>query len=386
MKQNNNCSILILGDVSTAGDVRALHNKCSPKALFGQLSERIQNADLSIANLEYVLSDRASAREKIGPVLRGPESDADILKSAGFDLLGCANNHIKDCGSAGTLDTLTACARAGLSTTGAGGNANEAARPAIIMKNGLTIGVFAVAEQEFNAATSDEAGAHVFDPLTDLEQLRSLKETCDYVIVLYHGGIEYHPLPSPSLQKTCRSLVRHGADLVICQHSHVIGALETYEGARILYGQGNALFGYKAGQPTWNVGLAVAVTLHQGSGVEAKITLLPIGCDKSGQVDLLPDDEARECLDALSERSKLVSDCAYILETWGQFCDTSASHQIPFLLGFGRWLARANRLFRGRVVHALFGRRQLLTALNVVRCAAHRDVVLTALQRKLGTE
>lgn len=386
MTKKNSLTVLVCGDVSTSADVRALFEEDSPEAVFGQLTDRIKSADLSIANLEYVLSDTAPAREKIGPALRGPEKDAEILKHAGFDLLGCANNHIKDCGATGTLDTLAACARVGLSTTGAGRHAQEAAQPARIEKDGWSIGVFAVAEQEFNTATSDEAGAHVFDPLNDLERLRLLKETCDYVIVLYHGGIEYHPFPSPSLQNTCRALVRHGADLVLCQHSHIIGTLETYEGGKILYGQGNTLFGHKAGKPTWNVGLTVEVALEQGPDVEAKITLLPIGCDPDGQVDLLPHDKAQECLDALALRSKQATDPAWLEENWGQFCDTAAPQQIPSLLGLGRWLARANRIFRGKVVRMLFGRRQLLTTLNVVRCDAHRDVALTALQRSLDTE
>lgn len=386
MTTKNSLTLLVCGDVNTSADVRALFEKGSPEAVFGQLAGRIKSADLSIANLECALSDTAPAREKIGPVLRGRERDAAVLKNAGFDLLGCANNHIKDCGATGTLDTLAACARAGLSTTGAGRHAQESAQPARIEKNGWSIGVFAVAEQEFNTATSDGAGAHVFDPLNDLERLRLLKETCDYVIVLYHGGIEYYPFPSPSLQNTCRALVRNGADLVLCQHSHVIGTLETYEGGEILYGQGNTLFGHKAGKPTWNVGLAVEVALDQGADKKAKITLVPIGCESDGQVNLLPDHKAQECLDSLALRSKQATDPAWLQENWGRFCDSIAPQQIPFLLGLGRWLARANRILRGKVVRMFFGRKQLLTTLNVIRCDAHRDVALTALQRTLDTE
>ena len=33
-----------------------------------------------------------------------------------------------------------------------------------------------------------------------------------------------------------------GADVVLCQHSHCIGCYEQYEGAHILYGQGNFHF------------------------------------------------------------------------------------------------------------------------------------------------
>src|SRR5690606_19647437 len=124
------------------------------------------------------------------------------------------------CGGAGVVDTIAACRAAGIDIVGAGPDAESAARPAIIEYEGWKIGVLAAAEREFNAAGPDTPGAHIFDPLETLERVRALKSACDYVIFLYHGGIEYYPYPSPMLQRLCRAVVRHGADLVLCQHSH----------------------------------------------------------------------------------------------------------------------------------------------------------------------
>lgn len=386
MSRSDTLSLLICGDICPTEDTRSIFDSGDPKKLLRNLAERVKDADVSVANLECVLSNDATAANKIGPVLSGRPEDAALLAAAGFNLVGTANNHIKDCGEAGVLDTIAACDAAGLRTTGSGRNAEAAAEPARFEVNGWTIGVMAVAEHEFNAASATEAGAHIFEPLTDLERLRTFSKSCDFTVLLYHGGIEHHAYPSPLLQKTCRALVRNGANLVLCQHSHVIGTFETYNDGTILYGQGNSVFGHRPNQPSWNEGLAVSVTLQDASPTNASIEFLPIGCDTTGHVDLLPDAAARSCIESLNERSKMAEDPTWIERSWAQFCKTKGKDHLPHVLGFGLWLTRFNRILNGKFVEALYNRKNCMVTMNVIRCAAHREVVLTALDRSLSTE
>lgn len=376
-------SLLILGDICPTEDTRALFDSGTPEAVLGSIVPLIRDADIAIANLECVLTASPQPAEKIGPVLHGRPQDAVLLAETGFDLLGVANNHIKDCGAAGVIETLDACARAGLRTTGAAAHAAAAAVPAVIARNGWKIGVLAVAEHEFNAAGPDEGGAHVFDPLTDLERLRALRAECDYVIVLYHGGIEYHPYPSPLLQRTCRALVRNGAHLVLCQHSHVIGTFESYADGHVLYGQGNAVFGFRHGKPAWNEGLAVSVTLADAAEPKAAISLLPIGCNALGRVDLLSGDAADACLSAIAARGREAADTAMLEQKWDEFCARLGRNQLPHALGLGLWLTRANRVLRGALIRLFYRRNQRMIAMNMLRCDAHREVTLTALRQGL---
>lgn len=373
-------SLLICGDICPTADTRALFNAPDPTALLGTLVERLRTADLSIANLECVLSETAHPADKIGPVLTGRAQDAQLLARAGFDLLGLANNHIKDCGPSGVLETLASCEAAGLRTTGAGRDTGAAAQPAVIDVKGWTIGIMAVAEHEFNAASATSPGAHVFDPLEDLQRLRVLKAKCDYVVVLYHGGIEYHPYPSPLLQRTCRALVRNGADLVLCQHSHVIGTFENYEGGHILYGQGNTVFGHRHGKPSWNEGLVVSVKLERLDTVCTQISLLPIQCDTNGAVDLMEEAQAKACIEDLRKRSNQAKDHQFVQAIWSKFCKQLSKNQLPHLLGWGLWMTRINRLLGGKLVQILYTRKQRMTSLNVVRCDAHREVILTSIE------
>lgn len=383
MTDRSPLSMLILGDICPTEDTRALFDSGAPEAVFGTLAPLVREADIAIANLECVLTSSAQPADKIGPILQGRPQDAILLAEAGFDVLGIANNHIKDCGAAGVIDTLEACARAGLRTTGAAAHAKAAAAPTVIACNGWKIGVMALAEHEFNAAEQDEAGAHIFDPLTDLERLSALRAECDYVIVLYHGGIEYHPYPSPLLQRTCRALVRNGAHLVLCQHSHVIGTFESYADGHVLYGQGNTVFGFRPGKPTWNEGLAVCVTLTGADAPKVEINLLPIGCDASGRVDMLSESAAEACLSLLAARGREAADAVMLQQKWDEFCARLAFNQLPQALGLGLWVTRANRLLRGALVRLIYRRRQRMVAMNMTRCDAHREVTLTAFRQIL---
>lgn len=387
---DHSVELLLLGDVCPAEGVRHLFDLGDPSDIFGGLIAGLQRADVGLCNLECVLSDSASGIEKIGPVLIGNPSDAKVLADAGINLVGLANNHIGDCGAKGVLDTLAACHISDISTFGAGPNSAEAEKPALVDVKGIKVGFLAFAEVEFNAATEQSPGAHTFDPLQDLERISVLKSQCDFVVILYHGGIEHYPYPSPRLRKACRAMVRHGADLVLCQHSHVIGAAEEYWGGNILYGQGNSAYGHRAGSTDWNQGLAVSVVLTRKDSacaqtrVSHKVQYLPIGCDASGRVDLLTGDVGQRCMDEFKARSMKCSDEAWLAESWETFARRLGASHLPHVLGFGRVATKFNRLSRGLLVNLLYTKRQRLVSMNVIRCDAHREVLETAFAKSVS--
>lgn len=82
------------------------------------------------------------------------------------------------------------------------------------------------------------------------------------MIVLYHGGKEHYRYPSPYLQKVCRKLVDKGAGIVICQHSHCVGAMENWNGGTIIYGQGNFLFDHSKSE-FWKTSLLIGLDLEK---------------------------------------------------------------------------------------------------------------------------
>ena len=94
-----------------------------------------------------------------------------------------------------------------------------------MIKN-VKIGIYCCAENEFSIATSQKAGANPFDSLQSFDDVYWLKKKVDFLVVLYHGGIEHYRYPSPNLQRVFRKFADVGADIVIGQHSHCIGCMD----------------------------------------------------------------------------------------------------------------------------------------------------------------
>ena len=72
--------------------------------------------------------------------------------------------------------------------------------------------------------------------------IKKEKISSDFVIVVFHGGNEYCPIPNPDTVERYRFICDMGADAVIGGHTHCPQGYEIYEGKPIVYSMGNFLF------------------------------------------------------------------------------------------------------------------------------------------------
>ncbi|EYE87683.1 hypothetical protein Q428_12030 [Fervidicella metallireducens AeB] len=201
--------LLIAGDLVPTKPNIALFNKGDSKSLLGEeLYSLWDSADIRIFNLEVPLTEKEEPIPKCGPNLIAPTSTINGIKALNPSLLTLANNHILDQGELGFKSTQDILNKNNIPFIGIGNNLSEASKPYIIQQDGLKIGVYNCAEHEFTIATEETPGANPFEPLESLDQIHNLKEECDYVIVLYHGGKEHYRYPSPYLQKVCRKMAQ----------------------------------------------------------------------------------------------------------------------------------------------------------------------------------
>lgn len=263
----------------------------------------------------------------------------------------------------------------GIDYVGAGFNLTDAAKPSILKMDGIRLGVYACAEHEFTIATEHRPGANPFDPLESLDHIQELKSKCDHLVVLYHGGKEHYRYPSPYLRKVCRKMVEKGASLVICQHSHCIGCFEEFEGAIIVYGQGNFLFD-NSDSEYWQTSLLIKVDFRYGLDIE----YIPIIKNKN-VVRLATDEKAKEILKAFHKRSTEILQEGFIEKEYQKFADENMWAYLRTLSGFGKWQSRIDRyLLKGALVKSKYGKNQLLAIQNYIECEAHRELVLAGLK------
>lgn len=380
-----NNKILIFGDICPTDDTRAAFESGSGATLFGEIYPLMQEAAYCIANLECALTDTPTPVEKCGPVLYGATKCAQTIADAGVNAVSLANNHIRDCGDEGVITTLEACKKAGITTFGAGRNLEEASREHRFEVAGNHIAICSFCEQEFNYIHDGRMGGKALDVYEDFDRLRALKSEVDYLIVLFHGGIENYELPSPLLQKKCRKMVECGADLVLCQHSHCIGTYETYQDAQILYGQGNSIFGYRKGNKMWNEGLVVSVDVENGFKIELiAIESQQVNESKSIRVvgsNGLKGLKGSEVIEEMLERSTKVGDENFIQKQWNEFCERQETDYLPLLWGWNVNLIRINRILKNLLVTLFVHKRPRNASHNLVRCDAHREVVETILKK-----
>ena len=349
-------------DLFAAGDSKAL--------LGEELLSIISSARYRIFNLEGPLTDKETPIPKCGPNLIVPTGTINGYTAIGVDLLTIANNHIMDQDVLGFTSTVNTLDEAGIAYVGGGHSLAEASESYTFQWDGKTIGVYACAEHEFSIATETRCGANPFDPLWSLDHIEALRKSCDYVIVLYHGGKEHYRYPSPDLQKTCRRLVDKGADLVVCQHSHCIGCEEKYRDGTIVYGQGNFLFDHNDSE-FWQTGLLVRID------EDWKISYYPLV--KHGNAARLADAEkGREIMDAFYARSEEIQKPGTVEMKYAEFAKDSFTRYMAAFRGKRSVIELAmNKLSHGGYLRHKYGTKELLAIRNYIECEAHRELVIS---------
>lgn len=294
---------LLVGDVSPTVLSAPLFAEKDINALFGKEIRNLFNkSDLSFINLEVALTESEGAIKKFGPCLKASGNTADVLKELNVTVCGLSNNHIFDFGKKGVEDTLSHLGRVGIAHTGYGKNYEDSRKNFVFEKDGEKICLIAVCEHEYSYALCDEEGARPFDCYDTIEDIRLAAAQSNRVIVLYHGGKEHCRYPSPRLVKTCRAMVNAGADLVLCQHTHIIGCYEKFGDGNILYGQGNFHFaGHSEKDPeSWNQSVSVVYDTETN-----EIEFIPMTAE-GAKIEVATGDEKTRILADLEERSATI--------------------------------------------------------------------------------
>lgn len=377
-RRRNKIQLIIGGDLVPTQSNIDLFNKADINSLLGEgLLSLWNSADMRIFNLEVPLTDNEDPIAKCGPNLIAPTCAVKGIKALNPSLLNLANNHIFDQGEQGLKSTENILNKKEIPFIGVGDNIFESITPYIFQSDGLNIGVYACAEHEFTIATENTPGANPFDPLESLDHIHNLKDECDYVIVLYHGGKEHYRYPSPYLQKACRKMVQKGANLVVCQHSHCIGCFEKYEDSTIIYGQGNFLFDYSESE-FWKTSLLMKVNINDGLLVE----YIPI-VKKGNSVRLASGQVADDIQAAFQHRSNEILQEGFIEEQYRKFAQDNMQNYLRSFSGFGKWLSRIDRrLLNGILMKKKYNEKQLLTIQNSIECEAHRELIITGFKNR----
>jgi hypothetical protein len=216
----------------------------NPFLLLESVADTLSSSDITFGNLEGSFLNKGEAAKKckdstICYLFRMPEKYVSALTSSGFDILSLANNHFGDFGLPARNRTKEILDSVGIFYGGL------IEHPwSIFTKDSLLYGFCAFAP---NAGTVD---INEISKAADI--VRMLSDTCDIVIVSFHGGAEgaeFQNVPKSEeifygesrgdVYNFAHCMIDNGADVVFGHGPHVTRSIEVYKDRFISYSLGN---------------------------------------------------------------------------------------------------------------------------------------------------
>ena len=266
----------------------------NPASLFDRVRDLLMGADFLFGNFESTITTYPnSAKIPVdGRVyaFRSPPSHAPILQQAGFHILSVANNHSHDFTQQGFRDTIRYIQAEGMEAVGAKGQIvyTEA--------NGIKVAWIGFSYLGYHNSLNNLSQATALVKQADIN--------ADIIIISVHAGAEgSNALHVSNRTETffrenrgnmvlfSRTMINHGADLILGHGPHVPRAIELYQGRLVAYSLGNFI-GYRTLSASGPKGYSLILEVQldkEGKFTQGKIIPLRL----TGEAVPFPDPEKR---------------------------------------------------------------------------------------------
>ena len=287
-------SLMFAGDVTLADSFVEAIGK-DYKWAFATMDEYRQ-ADLAMVNLENPLTQASTKMAGKQFNFKADPGSVQVLKEGGIDIVNLANNHTMDFQAAGLLETTKTLEEANILHVGAGSDIKEARRPQIVDVKGQRVAYLGYYGEEY-AATETKAGTSPIMEDRIAQDIRSIRDQVDWIVVNFHWGQESASHPAPWQVDLAHYTVDQGADVIVGHHPHVLQGAEIYKGRPIAYSLGNFIFG---GNPRSDYDTAVLKVALKDK--QMKVEFLPVEVRKY-QPKVVSGDRGNEILKQISDLS-----------------------------------------------------------------------------------
>jgi len=239
-------TVVLTGDILLDRGVRRVIEHHGVGHLFSDGVDSVfQSAQVVVGNLECPATKIQAPVFKRYSFRAEPEW-LDTLHQHGITHLNLANNHSIDQGREGLLDTRQNILATGMVPIGAGANMAEASEPVLLASHprkvwlvpSLRLALENYAYLTDKPCVSQESMDSLFSRVHRLRQ----QDSTAVIIVSLHWGAEHKLEPVPRQRHDAHMLIKAGADLLVCHHTHTLQTIEDYNGHPIYYSVGNFIF------------------------------------------------------------------------------------------------------------------------------------------------
>jgi hypothetical protein len=236
---------------------------------FEGISSLVREASFAAANLECTISDFGRSTNRYA--FRAPAQSARLLRRAGFDAMGLANNHALDFGPSAMQDSAAHLLREEIQPVGIRTPTRKACDASFFsLSDGRNIALLAISafgQGSEIATASRRAELNI--------AIANARSHADLIVSLVHWGIENSEKITDEQRELARWLIDRGVDLVVGSHPHCLQPLDFYHGRPIAYSLGNLVFDGAPTVASWNRGALLEVGLNEGAKISS-VALIPV--------------------------------------------------------------------------------------------------------------
>jgi Bacterial capsule synthesis protein PGA_cap len=257
------------------GDVM-LGRSCAAKIQNGTdpfegISSVIRQASFAAANLECTISNLGESTNRYA--FRAPAQSAQLLRRAGFDAMGLANNHALDFGPVALHDSTAHLLREQVEPIGVETPTRKTCDPSFFsLSDGKKIALLAISDVD-STPGSQIATTSVRAKLR--AAIAKARSHANLVVCLVHWGIENTERVTDEQRELARWLIDHGVDLVVGSHPHCVQSIDFYHSCPIAYSLGNLVFDGAPSVASWNRGALLEVGLNEDAKISS-VSLIPV--------------------------------------------------------------------------------------------------------------
>ncbi len=268
----NKVSLVAVGDnlihhtVYTAAYTNGVYDFTS---MYSEVKPYIQQFDLAFINQETILGGKEIGLSTY-PAFNSPQELGYALVDTGFNLISIANNHTLDRGERAILNALKFLDSKPVIYSGALNN-RDSSHVKVFNKNGIRFAfvAYTYGTNGIPVPKGKEYLVNVYSNQKAKEDIESVRDDVDVVIVSMHWGNEYQDYPNTGQKTQASFLANIGADIIIGHHPHVIQPVERIErkngqSVYVMYSLGNFLSDQKGIDRL--IGMAFSLEIYKDIG------------------------------------------------------------------------------------------------------------------------
>ncbi len=244
---------------------------------FSLVEEALKADDLTVANLEVVLTNYTRVRQNKTHNLIGDPAHTAVILASGIDVVNTANNHAWDFRAEGYHDALTHLDAAGIPHFGTlypGTKDGSDICPVVDVK-GVKVGFVGFSYPQ------------EYDKKRISIRINQLREAgAQIVVVSLHWGTEEKTQPTAGQTAYARYCIDEGADVVYGHHAHILQSVQFYKGKPIFYSTGNFTFGTMSHVDPDTGIFQLTYDVVEGEPVLRRFSVIP--CRTQGSGDYRP--------------------------------------------------------------------------------------------------